>query len=68
MYGNFFVVLQRMWVFGVPLPRWAILTADGESISTADRHGWEFTVTVKAPILGELMTYYGTAYPEEEGE
>jgi len=54
-------VTQRMWFFGIPIPRWCMLYADGDSEvpSNATKKGWNVRVHVKHPWFGTIVTYEG---------
>ena len=58
---------KRMYVCGVPVPRFLMLSADGHSSRIGEdserieehEHGWFVRVDVIAPVVGHLVTYRG---------
>ena len=53
---------RRAWFAGFALPAWLSPYVDGRV--RADDTGWEVTVHVFAPFLGEILHYEGRVSPE----
>jgi hypothetical protein len=67
-------ITKGMKLFGIPIPSWLMVRADGRSIPlppsssipswSNDRgNGWLVEVDIKMPVIGTLARYEGNVYP-----
>jgi hypothetical protein len=62
-------VTKRVWLCGIPVPRIAMITADGVTRGlppvAGRREGWAVSVHVRLPLVGTLVRYEGQVFDDE---
>jgi hypothetical protein len=59
--GRLYLIPRHWWIFGVPMPKF--LLPEGNSFEHADQGRFNFDVTIKAPLIGLIVSYQGSLKP-----